>query len=104
LGSLHDCLADAVGDVMSGFDLDEFADERDLELLRIDGFDDCCVGIVDRCGEQPVLCYSKRLMVQKLVKEMGYDDAVEHFEFNIAGAYMGPLTPYMLEEFDEQAK
>lgn len=27
----------------------------------------------------------------------GLDDAVEHFEFNVAGAYVGKQTPIFLE-------
>jgi len=81
-------------------DLDDYADETGLELLRIDGFDDCCIGIVERCGEPPVLCYSSDKIISVLMKEMNYDDAQEYFDFNIAGAYMGPLTPYFLEVFE----
>lgn len=80
------------------FDIDGYADETDTPLLRIDGFDDCCVGVIERCGCPSILCYSTDQIIESLVAGgLDYDEAREHFEFNISGAWMGELTPCFLE-------
>jgi hypothetical protein len=69
------------------------------EALRVDGFDDAIVGIVARCGFDPVLCYDRQKILEVLVERdgMSYEEAVEYYEFNIAGAYMGNGTPMFLD-------
>ena len=39
----------------------------DLQILRLEGFDDCCLGIIERCGDQPILFYSADRIVIKLI-------------------------------------
>lgn len=72
----------------------------DEELLFLEGFDDCILGTVYGIG-LPVLlaCYDAEKVVQRLMRDndMKRDDAVEFFEFNIAGAYFGDRTPVFLE-------
>jgi hypothetical protein len=56
------------------------------------------VGVVERCGLPPVLCYDRSLVLDHLTREIGdADDATEHFEFNILGGYLGPTTPFFLD-------
>ena len=83
---------------MSSFDLAEWALDADIEVLKADGFDDCCIGVIERCGCPPILCYSTEKIIDQLVTEgMNHEDAREHFSFNISGAWMGELTPCFLE-------
>lgn len=76
------------------------------EYLQIDDgtiyypeFDDYLVGIVERCGLPPALCYDRDGVIAHLVREMDGDEdaAIEFFEFNILGAYVGPTTPFFLD-------
>lgn len=71
------------------------AEKIEEEIMQIDGFDDCIVGYVSRQGQPTILLYSEDLIINSLMKNdgMDYDEAVEHFEFNIAGSYMGDGTP-----------
>lgn len=71
-------------------------------MLKIDGFDDCILGISRRIGSDDILIYDPVAIVGKLMRETGMDcgEAWEYFEFNIAGAYMGEGTPCFLEDFD----
>ena len=64
----------------------------DPDLLYADGFDDCIIGMTFR-DETPVVLYSADRVIFKLMKDMTEDDAIEFFEFNIAGSYMGERTP-----------
>lgn len=72
----------------------------DETFMFVDGFDDAIIGLCERTN---CVIYS----VQKIVKilmvkeEMEYIDAVEHFDFNIAGGYVGELTPIFCYEIFE---
>ena len=63
--------------------------------MKIDGFDDCICGIVERYGMDSVLLYDTDTIIEKMVTKdgMNYEEAVEYFDFNIKGAWMGEGTP-----------
>lgn len=77
--------------------------ENDPELLFADGFDNAILGIVHRCGMEPVVCYDQDFIIKLLISRDGLseEDAIEHFDFNIAGAYVGPRTPMFLSRIGE---
>lgn len=60
------------------------------ELLKIDGFDDAIIGI-DEFSMR--LIYSNSKIIEILKEEMSEEDAVEHFEYNIKGSWIGQKTP-----------
>ncbi len=62
------------------------------ELLKADGFDDAIIGI-DEVSMR--LIYSCTKCVEILMKrdKMSDEDAWEHFQFNVKGAYVGEKTP-----------
>jgi hypothetical protein len=66
--------------------------EVEPSLLLADGFDDCIIGLGRRDGEW-VAIYSSEMVVQSLARDMPEEAALDYFEFNIEGAYMGPKTP-----------
>ena len=65
------------------------------EMLRADGFNDAIMGIVQRCGQDDVVLYDTDTVIEGLMNGdgMSYEEAVEYFEFNILGAWMGEGTP-----------
>lgn len=67
------------------------------ELLLMDGYDDCIVGVVERYGQPPIVCYDKEKVVDKLVAEAGEEgtreEAEEFFDYNQIGAWVGDTTP-----------
>ena len=68
--------------------IDTFEDE---ELMFVDGFDVAIIGI-DTVSYRVV--YNKEIMIEVLIAEgMSYEDALEHFSYNIEGAYVGEKTP-----------
>ena len=68
-------------------------------LLKMDGFDDCIVGIVERYGCHPLVCYSRKRVIQKLIQDgMSEDEANEFFEYSQLGAFVGEKTPCFLTE------
>lgn len=74
--------------------------DYDEEILLLpEQYDDCIVGLVSRCGMEVVALYdSGKLAACYMSEGMEEDEAWEHFEFNVAGAYVGPKTPMFTVE------
>jgi len=68
------------------------------EAMKADGYDDCIVGIGHRCGSTAVLVYDIDMVVAKIMKRdnCDYEDALDFFEYNIVGAYVGEGTPLFM--------
>lgn len=82
---------------------DTWALLEDEECLVADGFDDAVIGI--SFGANPVAVYSVQKIIDILVEgdEMDVSDAIEHFEYNIAGSYLGEKTPIYVYDVQENA-
>jgi hypothetical protein len=69
----------------------------DESFLKADGFDDAVIGV-----EIPSmrLIYSVTKVIETLITEdeMSMEDAMEHYEFNIRGSYVGELTPIWCDD------
>lgn len=79
-------------------DIDALADMYGGEMLRMDGFDHCCVGVVERFGLNPFLCYNKGLVIKELERQgMTNEEAWEFFEYNQLGAWWGDGTPCFID-------
>lgn len=64
------------------------------EALFCDGFDEALIGVATRYGMAPVAAYDFDKMIEIIMKEgCDYEQAVEHFKFNIRGAWVGECTP-----------
>jgi len=78
---------------------DEIA-ENYPELLCLDPayFDAAILGVIHDFNRTAV-CYSEQKIIELLMKEdgMDYDEAIEYYQFNILGAWMGEGTPMYLE-------
>lgn len=76
--------------------------EIDETILLADGYEEALIGFVEGWipkgqGASPsiVALYDRAKCIEILVKRdgMSYDEAVEFFEFNTTGAYVGEKTP-----------
>ena len=67
------------------------------ECLLADGFDSALIGITS--GINPVAVYDINQMLTILVKreKMIVEDALEHLDFNVIGAYVGEKTPIYMD-------
>jgi hypothetical protein len=72
-------------------------DYPDLLVLEPDYFDAAIIGLAQRIG-MDVICYDKEKVLELLCvkEEMTYEDAIEHFEYNIIGSWVGDTTPVFL--------
>ena len=80
-------------------------EENALLLEPRDVYDKAIVGIVEQCGSRPVACYSVNLLIpciQEVLGNCDYTTAIEWFEYNILGCYLGEYTPmYLFNEGDD---
>ena len=84
--------------------LDQFGDDTET-MLFADGFDDALVGVGSAFGGDLCAIYDADAIVESLMKQgMDYAEALEHFDFNIAGAYVGEQTPIFMHKIERQAK
>ena len=74
---------------------------EDPKTLLADGFEEALMGYGTRFTHG-VAVYSKRKCLDVLVErdEMSRDEALEFFDFNVSGAYVGENTPVFLEDLD----
>ena len=64
------------------------------EILMMDGYDDCIIGVVEQFGRPPIVCYNRELVIRKLMDEgMSEEESIEFFEYNQIGAWVGDYTP-----------
>jgi len=76
--------------------MDRLAEEYP-DLMRMDGFDDAILGVVERIGLQTV-CYDLNKVIEILMKQgMDEQDAWDWYQFNMLGAWVGEATPVFLE-------
>ena len=66
------------------------------DLLKLDGFDEAILGVVERIGLQAI-CYDTHKVIEILMKDMTEEEALDYYNFNMLGAYVGESTPVFLE-------
>jgi hypothetical protein len=72
------------------------------DMQKMDGYDDCIVGVVTRCGFEPFIVYDREKVIAKLADGgMDHGDAFEYHWYNQAEAYVGTGTPGFLDPYDE---
>ena len=87
----------------------------DSQMLFADGFDEAIIGVdlnpfggVGRTDEKETnihdsderVVYSVKKMIDILMKNMSYEEAVEYLDFNTFGAYVGINTPVYCHDED----
>jgi len=77
-------------------DVMETLEELNPSAIMYEGFDSALVGIIARCGTEPLALYDREKCIQVLVdKGLEYSKAVEYFCFHIEGCWAGPHTPFI---------
>jgi hypothetical protein len=87
----------------------------DEELLCYDGFDDAIIGVTyNKPTSTFVVCYSRAKSIEIIVKNIKetnessdeekltddeiLEQAIDHFEFNVDGGYVGNKTPIFVDD------
>ncbi len=82
----------------------EFLEMEVPDALLLDGHDNALLGYSQRFGMDPVACYDYHKVIENLIntfdedisKEDKHEMALEWFQFNIIGAWVGEKTPCFL--------
>jgi len=70
--------------------IDEYGDD----LVTMDGFDDCIIGVCERFEQPTIIAYDRSAVIDKLIQGgMTHEDAEDWFGFNMIGAWVGDTTP-----------
>jgi hypothetical protein len=84
---------------MTRAEVDAWADAHDCELILFDPpdhFDHAILGIIEGYGQAPAVLYDHAKVIEAMAEDMGLEDALEWFDFNTIGAYLGEATPRFL--------
>jgi hypothetical protein len=68
---------------------------QDEEILIADGFDEAVIGIDTKSMR---LIYSVSKCIEILCRDMNEEKAIEYFEYNVSGSYVGEKTPIWCED------
>lgn len=83
--------------------MEQALEELNPEALFMDGLDEAIVGIGCQYSKDPVVIYEEGRIIFSLIseQEMDYEEAWEHYSFNIAGAWVGEHTPIIMAGMDD---
>jgi len=72
--------------------------EENPDALTPDGFEEAFIGVCRRFSLPPLAAYSYEKCIEILVERDGCspEEAAEHFDFNVIGAWMGEGTPVFI--------
>jgi hypothetical protein len=93
----------------------EEIEEINPEALICDGFDEAIIGMAERINLGPVVAYDTEKVIAILMSGMEVDEgeleegesienrkyqmALEYFDYNILGAWMGEFTPVYIQNY-----
>ena len=79
-------------------DLNDWVSMYNEDALLTDGFEDAFHEMSEVFNRPPLATYDRDKCIEILVQRDGmtYEEAVEFFEFNVAGSWVGENTPIYL--------
>jgi len=75
-------------------------------MLTADGLDEAIIGEVSSYGRDETILYSVQKIIDILIERDGMtpDEALEFYDFNIAGSYLGEGMPTFLNDIGRETK
>ena len=76
-------------------DIEEWVNGYGDEVLLADGFEDAFVGMTEIFNRPPLATYDRDKCIEILMERdgMSHDDAIDFFNYNVTGAWVGESTP-----------
>jgi len=92
-----------VNDGVHNYLQDNYPDFID-DILLADGFEEAFMGVSESYGLKPRACYDSTKCLDILCDRDGMEleEAMEYFNFNVVGAYVGEFTPAFIFLFDKE--
>ena len=103
---------------MTKSELQDFVSEYNEEALLADGFEEAFLGICHRFGQSPLASYDRDKCIEILMEQFIqaradipedndesydetqiYEEAIEYFEYNVIGAWVGEHTPVFVTRY-----
>jgi hypothetical protein len=85
----------------------EWAAEFEPEMLFLGNggeFDEAFVGVCHQYGRSAIALYDRQKVLDIFVRDgCSEEEAIEHFEFNVIGAWVGEFTPAFVEFYEEES-
>ena len=75
--------------------------EDNPDALLYDNFEEAIIGIARRCGQPALAVYDRERCIEILKRHMSEEEAVDFFEYNTMGAWVGPHTPIVLVKVED---
>ena len=73
------------------------------DIAVMDGYDDCIIGVCTRFGQEPIVAYDRRAILERHMRDgMSYEEAIEFFDFNQIGAWVGERTPCFIDRLPSE--
>ena len=78
----------------------DFLFQLSPDVIVADGFEDALIGVGQQFNKAMAV-YDRQKCIEILMERDGMSDeeAVEYFEYNVTGAWVGEYTPIFLETF-----
>ena len=81
---------------------DESQIEEWEDIVLFDDIEEAFVGVAERFGVGPVALYDYAKCIDIYIRDgMDYEEAVEHFNFNVIGTWAGEKTPVFARFVEE---
>ena len=78
-------------------EINEYAEEVEEEIVIYDAYEDAIIGLADRFGMDTSVAYDYDKVIKILMEDMSYEEAVEYFDFNVIGGWVGDSTPVFIK-------
>lgn len=80
--------------------IDEWLKANDESAILLDGLERALIGLTYDVNTSSwrAIYSTDKCMTVFMDEGMTYTEAVEHFEHNVFGAYLGPQTPLFIDE------
>lgn len=77
-----------------------YLDGGELLFMDPEYFDEAIIGVATSATGMMAVAYSEPKIIELLIRhdQMTPDDAMEHYQFNILGAYLGENTPVFIDD------
>jgi hypothetical protein len=72
------------------------------EMIVYPDLKDAIVGIVSRFGQEDIICYDYDKCIEIFMEQgMTHEEALEWFDYNTIGSWVGDTTPCFLEKIQK---
>ena len=78
--------------------IDEVIGSLSNETIVYPDLEEALVGVVSRFGQSDIACYDYHKVIEIYMQQgMSQEEAVEYFEFNTIGSWLGETTPCFIK-------